>query len=225
MIPLPASGQPIRVLIVDDHPIVRAGLAAVVGLQPSLTVCAECGDADEAVAAVRAQRPDLAIVDMTLGTASAIPLFQRLAQQRPGLRMLALSMHDETIFAPRALQAGAHGYLMKGSSIETLLDAIRTVLSGQLYASDRMRNQVLQDLVSGATATAGDGLGRLTRSELVVLQMTATGAGTREIAELLHRSQKTIESHRSNIRRKLNLGSSSALIHFATRWAAKTGSN
>jgi DNA-binding NarL/FixJ family response regulator len=207
-----------KVIIVDDHPIVRAGLAAVIGQDPSLVVCAECGTADEAVAAVRAQQPDLAIVDMTLGTASAIPLFQRLLQYRPGLRVLALSMHDEDIFAARALKAGAHGYLMKGSDIDTLLGAMRSVLGGQLYVSDRMRNQMLQDMVQGAPASTSTGVGRLTSTEMVVLQMIGAGAGTRDIADQLKRSLKTIETHRSNIRRKLDLPNSAALAHFAIQW-------
>ncbi len=210
-----------KVIIVDDHPIVRAGLAAVIRQDHGLSVCAECGTAEEAVAAVRAHQPDLAIVDMTLGTASAIPLFQKLLQHRPGLRVLALSMHDEDIFATRALKAGAHGYLMKGSDIVTLLGAMRTVLGGQLYVSDRIRNQMLQDMVQGAHAGGGasTGVGRLTGTEMVVLQMIGAGVGTRDIADQLKRSLKTIETHRSNIRRKLDLPNSAALAHFAIQWA------
>jgi DNA-binding NarL/FixJ family response regulator len=205
-----------KVIIVDDHPIVRTGLAAVIGQDASLVICAECSNAEEALAAVRGELPDLAIIDMTLGTASAMPLFQRLQQYQPNLRMLALSMHDESIFATRALKAGAHGYLMKGSSIDTLREAMRTVLEGQLYVSDRMRNQLLRDLVQGEPAS--DGLSQLTRTELVVLEMMGAGVSTREIADQLKRSVKTIETHRGNIRQKLNLPNSSALVHFSIQW-------
>jgi DNA-binding NarL/FixJ family response regulator len=205
--------------VVDDHPIVRSGVAAVIAQNPLYNVCAECGTAEEAIKAVLMHQPDLAVIDLSLGSDSSIPLFKRLLQHRTSLRMLVLSMHDESVFAPRALQAGAHGYLMKGASIETLNNALQTVLSGQLYVSDGMRNQMLQDMVQGrSSAAASDGVSGLTRTELVVLQMTGAGAGTREIADKLNRSLKTVETHRSNIRRKLNLPNSAALVHFAIQW-------
>jgi DNA-binding NarL/FixJ family response regulator len=207
-----------KVIIIDDHPIVRAGLAAVIAQDPAMVVCADCSNADESIAAVRQHQPDLAIVDMTLGTASAMPLFQCLQRHQPALRMLALSMHDESVFAARALKAGAHGYLMKGSAIDTLREAMHVVLSGQLYVSDRMRSLMLHDMVQGTPTGNQNSLRQLTATEMVVLQMIGAGAGTREIADQLKRSLKTIETHRSNIRNKLELANSAALVHFAIQW-------
>jgi len=215
------SGQKFKIVIVDDHPIVRAGLAAVIGQDPGFIVVGECGTAEEAAASIRKHQPHLAIVDLTLGTASAIPLFRRLQHDQPSLRVLALSMHDETIFAVKALQAGAHGYLMKGAAIDTLNNAIRTVLCGKLYVSDLMRNHLLQGLAGRPVPVVDERPDNLTSGELVVLQMMGAGASTREIAEKLGRSLKTIETHRNNIRRKLNLPSSAALIRFATQWAQR----
>lgn len=207
-----------QVVIVDDHPIVRAGLAAVIGQDPGLSLCAECGSDEEAVAIVRQQKPDLAIIDMTLGAASALPLFQRLLQYHPGLRMLALSMHDENIFGLRALKAGAHGYIMKGSDIHELLGAIHQVLDGQLFLSQQLRMQLLNNVVHGNPENTGNQLSQLTHAELVVLQMLGEGSSRREIAEKLSRSLKTIEAHCSNIRTKLNLKGAAALAHFAIQW-------
>lgn len=209
-----------RVLIVDDHPIVRAGVAAVLNMEPDFVVCAECADAEAALDAVRQWQPDLAIVDLTLGTSSSIPLFRRWQQHQTQLRILALSMHDEAVFAPKALQAGAHGYVMKGVAVDVLMEAVRTVLRGQLYVSERLRDQMLRDALRGPDRAppASGGPAGLTRSEVVVLQMMGAGATTREIADKLSRSLKTIEAHRNNIRNKLNLPNSTALTHYAIRW-------
>ena len=209
-----------RVMIVDDHPIVRAGVAAVLGMERDFLVCAECATAEVALEVVRSAQPDLAIVDLTLGTGSSIPLFRRLVQAQPQLRILALSMHDEAIFAPKALQAGAHGYVMKGVPVDVLIGAVRTVLRGQLHVSERMREQMLREALRGPDREPPErnGLTGLTRSELVVLQMIGAGAATRDIAEKLNRSLKTIEVHRNNIRLKLGLPNSTAVTHFAIRW-------
>ena len=216
-----------RVMIVDDHPIVRAGVAAVLAMESDFVVCAECASAEAALEAARQWQPDLAIVDLTLGTGSSIPLFRRLQQHQPQLRILALSMHDESVFAPKALQAGAHGYVMKGVAVDVLIGAIRTVLRGQLYVSDRMRDQMLRDALRPPVRVPApnDGPAGLTRSELVILQMIGAGATTREIADKLNRSLKTIEAHRNNIRNKLNLANSTALTHFAIRWVEDDSRN
>ena len=207
-------------MIVDDHPIVRAGLAVMVGREPGFVVCAECSSGEAALEAVRQSQPDLAIVDLTLGTGSSIPLFRRLLQHQPQLRILALSMHDETVFAARALQAGAHGYVMKDVAVGQLMTAVRTVLGGQIHVSERLREQMLREALRGPDREPPErnGLAGLTRSELVVLQMIGAGAATREIADKLNRSLKTIEVHRNNIRLKLGLPNSTAVTHFAIRW-------
>jgi len=127
-------------------------------------------------------------------------------------------MHDEAIYAPRVIQAGAHGYVMKGAGIETLRDAIHTVMKGELYVSDKMRSQLLRSLAGGGQAQAADDVSQLTASELAVLQMIGAGLSMKEIADKQRRSQKTVEAHRNNIRLKLRLPSAPALVHFASQW-------
>ncbi len=208
----------VNVMIVDDHSIVRAGLAAIVAREPGIFICAECEDAEQAVRAAQDMKPDLAIVDLMLGKESALPLFRRLLQFKPDLRILALSMHDEAIYAPRVIQAGAHGYVMKDTGLETLRDAIHTVMKGDLYVSDKMRSQLLRSLAGGAQAQSADDVSQLTASELAVLQMIGAGLSMKEIADKQRRSQKTVEAHRNNIRLKLRLPSAPALVHFASQW-------
>ena len=209
---------PRQILLVDDHLVVRAGLRAIVESRSDLSVCGEADSEDAAIAQIRALPADLAIVDMALGSQSALTTIKRLLRYRPNLRILVFSMHDEAIYAARSLRAGAHGYVMKGVDTGTLLEAIDTVLSGQIYVSPRIHEAILRGMVTGQRAHSAGEIDTLTQTELTVLQMLGNGQTVKDIAAALGRSQKTVETHRNNIRQKLHLPTSAALLHFATRW-------
>ena len=201
-----------RILIVDDHPIVRQGISMLINLEPEMHVCCEADDATQALAANRSCVHDVAIVDLTLAGASGLELIKKLHGEFPELRILVVSMHDEMVYAETALRAGARGYLMKQVATDTVLQAIRQILRGELYVSDPMRSHLLKKMVHGAGSPAAH---RLTASEAEVLHLIGMGLGTSEIAARLARSIKTIESHRANIKKKLNLDSGNQLVHYA----------
>ncbi|MGE5386054.1 MAG: response regulator [Betaproteobacteria bacterium] len=205
-----------KILIVDDHPIVRQGIAMLINREPGLDACCEASDAQQAIAANLACPHDLAIVDLSLAGASGLELVKQLRAKFHGLAILMMSMHDEAVYAERALRAGAHGYLMKQEATATMLTAIGVILRGELYVSDRMRSRLLQQKLNGDSAASP--IAGLTASEFEVLNLIGTGLGTSEIADRLKRSVKTIESHRANIRKKLNLRSGNELARFAINW-------
>lgn len=211
------------VLLVDDHAVVRTGLKAIIDSTPDMSVCGEAEDEAQALERLRELAVDVAVVDLMLGKNSALSSIKRFLQYRPTLRILMFSMHDEEVYATRALQAGAHGYLMKGADSETLVSAIRTVMAGRIYLSPRMQSEILSNMAAGHPASGADNLSALTQSELAILQMLGSGQSIGEISAALGRSEKTIATHRNNIRLKLDLPTSAALVHFATRWVQANG--
>jgi DNA-binding NarL/FixJ family response regulator len=206
-----------RILIVDDHPVVRLGIRQMLATEPSLTVCGEASTVDEALQACRTADCDLAIVDLSLGKSSGLELIKQLHDEHPELAILVLSMHDEALFAQRALRAGARGYLQKQEAIDGLVRAVHQVLSGKVYVSDTVAQQVLAGL-RGTSSTPTDQLATLTDREIQVLERVGRGSSTAEIARDLGVSVKTIETYRSNIKAKLNLKSALDLVRYATSW-------
>lgn len=202
-----------RVMIVDDHPIIRQGMALLINREPDMVACCQAEQIEEAVQANRNCPHDIVILDMSLEGFSGLELLRRLKFEFPELPVLMLSMHDEAIYAEPALRAGAQGYLMKQVATEGLLQAIRQVLKGELYVSDQLRSRMLKKMVGGAKSESP--VGNLTPAELEVLHLVGMGLGTSEIAEKLSRSVKTIESHKANIKKKLNLESGNQLTLFA----------
>lgn len=222
MLPHCLPAGPARIAVIDDHPIVRAGLRALLASQPQWQLCWEAGDEAQALAQARRTAVDLAIVDLSLMRGSGLSLFVRLLRLQPALRLLVLSMHDEAIYADKVLRAGAHGYVMKQAATDILLDAVHTLLAGHCYVSPVLRDRMLGACVrvrEAGAASAADHLGCLTPTELLVLQMIGNGASSRAVATQLNRSIKTIDVHRNNIRRKLGLDSAHALIGYAIRSA------
>jgi len=206
------------VLIVDDHPIVRRGLAELINQQPDLAVCGQAGDADEALKAIKDTNPNVAVVDISLRQTSGIELIKDIKVRYPRLVVLALSMHDETLYAERVLRAGASGYIMKQEATEEVISAIRTVLAGQIYASERMKEKMMRKLVTGASEPPASAVGALSDRELEVFTLIGQGFSTRRIAEKLYISIKTVETYRSHIKEKLNLADSSELLQYAIQW-------
>ena len=203
-----------RILMVDDHPIVRAGMALFLNAQPDLHLCCEAGNAEDAFTAMADYDPALAIVDISLQLDSGLDLIKSLHQHYPGLLLLVMSLHDEAIFAERALQAGAHGYLMKHEASGNILLAVRQVLAGDVYLSAAMQNRLSQQLVLPRKGFTGL-MSTLSEREFQVFHLLGTGSGTREIAEKLNRSVKTIEAHRASLKDKLQLKSGADLVRFA----------
>jgi DNA-binding NarL/FixJ family response regulator len=210
------NGPSIRVLLVDDHPIVRYGLARLLASEPDMEVCGEAIDAHGALAAM-ASEPDVAVVDISLGATSGIDLIRELKQRRPGLHVLVVSIHDELLYAERALRAGASGYLMKHEATEAFPRAIRTIAAGGTFVSADVSARLVQRVVAGGTATTS-AIDSLTDRELHVLQLLGHGLGTRAIAEQLHVSIKTVESYRARLKEKMNLRSGTELVRFAVSW-------
>jgi len=209
-----------RVLIIDDHPVLREGLALVINQQHDLAVCGEAADARQAFGAIAKLKPDVALVDISLETSSGLELIKDAHAQFPKLIMLACSMHDEALYAERALRAGARGYIMKREPTGELLAAIRHVLTGELYTSRKMAGRMMRQFISEpAAAGPRPATELLSDRELEVFQLLGKGQGTHEIAQLLHLSPKTVSCYRQNIKTKLNLKSANELVHHAIHWA------
>jgi DNA-binding NarL/FixJ family response regulator len=209
-----------RILLVDDHPIVRLGIRQMIAGEPGLSVASEAESVEQAVECIRRDPIDLAIVDLSLGHGTGLELVRRLHEIQPNVPVLVLSMHDEILFAERALRAGARGYIMKHEAISGLVHAIRRVLSGQIYTSDRVSQSLMERLGGREPSSPGD-LGTLTDRELEVFELIGRGASTSQIAEQLQVSVKTIETYRSNIKTKLNLKDAADLIRCAATWAER----
>ena len=207
-----------RILIVDDHPIVRQGLSELINHEKDMVVCGQAEDAYEAMKLIRSDMPDMAIVDISLADTSGLELIKDLKIQYPDLPVLTLSMHDETLYAERALRAGAKGYIMKQRCTETVVDAIRKILAGQVYISDRMASKMVRKLVGAKPEVGASPIDCLSDRELEVFLLIGQGNGTRCIAEQLHLSVKTIETYRSHIKEKLNLGDATELLQYAIQW-------
>ena len=207
-----------RVLIVDDHPLLRKGVSQLIDQERDLLVVGEAEDAHKALAAIEITKPDVALIDITLNGASGIELVKDVKVRFPKLKMLVLSMHDESVYAHRALRAGASGYIMKQEGTEKVLIALRKVLRGEVYLSERLGNRLLHTLVNGRSPAASSPIEDLSDRELEVFNLIGQGHGTRPIAEKLHLSVKTIESHRAHIKEKLNLQTATELVHHAIQW-------
>ncbi len=209
-----------RILIVDDHPITRRGLAQLIDQEPDLTVCGEAESAQRALGMLKEPEPDLVLTDITIPGKSGLELIKDMRAQYPRVAILVVSMHEESFYAERVLRAGARGYIMKSEGGAKLLAAIRQVLQGKIYVSERISSQIL-DVFAGAEVKPNRSvLAVLTDREFEVFQLMGQVLGNREIGERLHLSPKTVDSHRQHIKEKLQLRSMSELIKFAIRWAA-----
>lgn len=207
-----------RILIVDDHPIVRQGLGELINHEQDLEVCGHAEDAPEALRIIKESEPNMVIVDISLKETSGMDLIKDIKAQYPKLFVLALSMHDESLYAERALRAGARGYVMKAEATEKVITAIRKILGGQIYVSDRMSAKMVRKLVGGGPDVGESAIERLSDRELEVFHLIGQGYGTRQIAERLHLSIKTIETYREHIKEKLNLADANELLQYAIQW-------
>ena len=209
-----------RVVIVDDHPIMRQGIKLLLENESDLKVCGEAENVSDAIQVIESTKPDLVIVDLTLSQGSGLELIKDLSQRFTDIVSLALSMHDENLFAERVIKAGAKGYVMKQEGGEKLLVAVRRALSGQIYGSESVAARLLQNLSQTASKSKSgrSHLEMLTDREFEVFQWTGQGMSPREIAESLNLSIKTVEAHRTNIRRKLDIKDATALVRYAVRW-------
>jgi DNA-binding NarL/FixJ family response regulator len=209
-----------RILLVDDHPLVRQGLAQLIDAEPDLLVCGEAGGVRTALEAIRAIVPDLAVVDLTLEDGDGLELVKEIVAERPGLPVLVLSMHNESLYAERVLHAGARGYIMKHEAPEKVLDAIRRVLKGDVYVSERMAVQILRAATEPRPRQETSPVERLSDRELEVFLLIGKGFSSREIAKKLCRSVKTIETHREHIKDKLTIQDANEFRRFAMEWAS-----
>ena len=214
-----------RILIVDDHPIVREHLKGLIEQQKDLKVCASVADASQAMISTAAFMPDLAIVDLSLKTTHGLDLVKDMVSNYPTLPILVLSMHDETVFAERVLAAGARGYITKQEATERIMTAIRKVLDGEIYVSDRMAGRIVQRFVAGKETKTISPLGQLTDRELQVFQSIGQGLTTRQIAKQLHVDIKTVETYRIRIKEKFHLSSATSLIQHAVQWVLSSGAS
>src|SRR5580658_6278290 len=207
-----------RVFVVDDHPIVRQGLSQLINRQPDMMVCGEAEDARTALEAIAPLKPDILIVDVSLEGPDGIELLKTIRSRDSKLPVLMLSMHDESLYAERALRAGANGYIMKQEATERVLIAIRQILSGEVYVSDRMAQKMVHQFIGRSGFGKRSGIEELTDRELEVFRLIGQGHGTRQIAEELHLSVKTVESYYAHIKEKLFLKNARELVQHAVQW-------
>jgi DNA-binding NarL/FixJ family response regulator len=210
-----------RVFLIDDHPIVRQGLALFIDREPDLMVCGEAEGANSALQAIRESVPDFVVLDISLDGPDGLELLKTLRATYPNLPVLILSMHDESAYAERALRAGANGYIMKQEATERVLVAIRRILGGDIYVSDRMSSLMMHQFVGGGLAQSESPVAGLTDRELEVFRLIGEGRGTRQIAEELHISIKTVESYQAHIKEKLSLRNARELVQCAIQWAIR----
>jgi len=208
-----------RILVVDDHPVVRQGLLHLINKQEDLMGCGEASNFAEALSAAAVCDPDLAIVDVRLGNEDGLELIKELKDRLPRLRVLMLSQYDLPLYAERALRAGALGFVIKAQAADEILTAIRSVLAGDIYLPQALARQLLHQLIGTFPKANRPSIENLTDRELHVMRLLGGGSSTREIAAALGLSFKTVETHRENIKHKLGLQGANQLIHFATEWA------
>ena len=215
----PAKNKKVRILLVDDHPIMRRGLAELINLEKDLVVCAEADSIQTALELIKRHEPHVALVDLSLKNESGLELIKDIKARFPEVLILVLSMHDELFYAERVLRAGAKGYVMKQQATDLVLVAIRRILGGEVYLSDFMSSKVLRNFTGKKTEKAGSSVDQLSDRELEVFRLIGTGLGTRQIAERLSRSVKTVETYREHIKLKLDLKDSSELVQNAIQWS------
>jgi DNA-binding NarL/FixJ family response regulator len=207
-----------KILIVDDHPVFREGVVRIIDQQKDMAVCAEAENAVQALKQMRSLKPDLVLVDISLDGMNGLDLTKSLREQFPAVSILMLSMHKELLYAERALRAGANGYIMKRESGHNLVSAIRRILLGQIYVSEEMNARLLQRLSHTGRDLKASPVDVLSDREFEIFQLIGNGYGTRQIADELHMSIKTVESHRGHIREKLNLRTTFELVQNAIHW-------
>jgi DNA-binding NarL/FixJ family response regulator len=206
------------VLLVDDHPMMRQGLAQVINQQTDLMICGEAGDANEALERVAAVKPDLAVVDISLEGKSGLELIKDMQALHPEVPILVMSIRDESLCAEGVLRAGARGYVMKKAGGEAVLQAIRQVLCGKVYVSERMSDQLLNSFAGARSAKHQSPIEMLTDREFEVFKLIGEGCTTRGVAERLRISPKTVDVYRQHLKEKLKLASATSLIQYAVRW-------
>jgi DNA-binding NarL/FixJ family response regulator len=209
-----------RILLIDDHPMTRQGLAAVINQQDDMIVCCQAGEASEGMTKMEGGAPELVITDISLDGKSGLELSRDVHAIYPNVRILVMSMHEESIYAERALRAGAHGYVMKKSGGEAILAAIRRVLSGKISVSDKVSALLTERFIRGEQSTRRSQVEALTDREFEVFKLIGDGCSAREVARRLHLSPKTVDVYRQHIKEKLGLEDSAALVQYAVRWVA-----
>jgi DNA-binding NarL/FixJ family response regulator len=211
------------VFIVDDHPLLRQGLALLINREEDLTVCGEAEEAQAAMQAISQSQPDVLILDISLTGPDGLDLLKSIRSLYPYLPVLILSMHDETTYAERALRARANGYIMKQEATEKVLVAVHRILNGEIYLSDRIANKMLQQYIGGSSAALQSRLSTLSDRELEVFRSIGEGRSTRQIADELHLSVKTVETYQAHLKEKLALRSGRELIQHAIQWKINEG--
>jgi DNA-binding NarL/FixJ family response regulator len=217
------KNKQIRVLVVDDHPIVRQGLVQMIARELDMMVCGEAESAQDALKTIATCSPDMCIIDLSLKGTSGLELMKDIKVRYPKLPVLVLSMYDESMYAERALRAGARGYMMKEEASEKVLMAVRSILAGQIYLSEAMASRLLHMAVAGRAESGASPTERLSDRELEVFRLVGQGFGTGEIARKLHLSPKTVETYRAHIKEKLNLTTATELLQHAIQWTQSTG--
>jgi DNA-binding NarL/FixJ family response regulator len=216
--PDPAAPAKKKLFILDDHPMMREGLAQLINHEKDLTVCGDAGTASDLESAITRLKPDLLLADISLPEKNGIEVIKDVQVLFPNLPVLVISMHDESLYAERVLRAGGRGYIMKQEGGRKLMEAIRQVLSGKIYVSEQISGRILESLSNRIDQAGRRPMENLTDREFEVLQLLGQGKGTTEIAQQLHVSNKTIEAHRANIKRKLDLQTGPELVRYAVRW-------
>jgi DNA-binding NarL/FixJ family response regulator len=210
--------QKIKILLVDDHPLVLEGLVNLVGQQPDMEICGEAGNEPQALELIGTVLPDVAIVDISLENGSGIELIKSIKAIYPAVKTLVLSMHDESLYAERALHAGARGYIMKREAAKKIIEGIHCVLAGQIYVSGKIAAMIAEKFVEGRTAADASPIEQLSNRELEVFQLLGRGHSTRQIADHLHVGFKTVQAYNARIKEKLKLANATELLREAIRW-------
>ena len=210
-----------RVLIVDDHPVFRHGITALINAEPDLIVCGEASTSPTALGAMRSLQPDVVMMDISLPGTNGIELIKLMKAEKPKLPILMLSMHDESLYALRAMRAGAMGYVMKAEALNQVVTGIRKVLNGDIYVSERFSEMLIFRAVQSIDGGMGSPVDKLSDRELEVLRLIGRGFGTKQVASELHLSVKTIETHRAHIKEKLGFKDAGEMVRFAIDWVAQ----
>jgi DNA-binding NarL/FixJ family response regulator len=206
-----------RVILVDDHPIMRHGLAQLIRMENGLDVCGEAGSAREGLDLVGKLKPDLAVIDLTLPDKNGLELVKDIRAMHPATVCLVLSMHDEALYGERSLRAGARGYVMKEEAADHLITAIHKIMSGGLYVSETLNARMLEQMTAPTRAKAA-GIDSLTDRELEILELIGKGVATKNIATQLSISARTVEAHRAHVKEKLGITDGAALVRYAVQW-------